>query len=66
MQILLNGEPLELTEAMDVAGLLEHLGLGARRVAVEINRDIVPRSGHRGRMLREGDAVELVQALGGG
>jgi sulfur carrier protein len=66
MQILLNGEPLQLPGPIDVAGLLAHLNLGERRVAVEVNREIVPRSRHAGFALAEGDSVELVHAMGGG
>lgn len=66
MHILLNGEPLELPHAMDLTALLRHLGLGDKRVAVEVNRAIVPRSRHAEHRLRDGDAVELVQAMGGG
>jgi sulfur carrier protein len=66
MRILLNGESVELPAALDVAGLLAHLGLGQKRVAVEVNREIVPRSRHAGHRLCEGDAVELVHAMGGG
>jgi sulfur carrier protein len=66
MRIALNGEPLDLPHPMDIAGLLAQLGLAEKRVAVEVNRVIVPRSQHAGHALREGDAVELVHALGGG
>jgi sulfur carrier protein len=66
MRILLNGLPLDLPQPMDVAALLAHLELGGRRVAVEVNRSIVPRSLHAGHCLREGDQVELVHAMGGG
>jgi sulfur carrier protein len=66
MRIQLNGEPLDLPHPMHVAALLAHLGLGERRVAVEVNRSIVPRSRHEDCLLRDGDAVELVHALGGG
>lgn len=66
MNILLNGEPATLPSALTVAGLLAHLGMGERRVAVEVNREIVPRSQHQTRTLAEGDKVELVQAMGGG
>lgn len=66
MRIVLNGEPADLPEATDVAGLLARLGLAERRVAVEVNREIVPRSRHAGRVLCEGDEVELVHAMGGG
>jgi len=66
MQIVLNGEPAEIPDGLDVAALLLHLGYGGRRVAVEVNREIVPRGAHAGTMLREGDRIELVQAMGGG
>ena len=66
MHILLNGDRLQLPAPLDVAALLQHLGLGERRVAVEVNRAIVPRSQHASHTLKDGDAVELVQALGGG
>jgi sulfur carrier protein len=66
MRIELNGEPLELPAPMHVEALLVHLGLGERRVAVEVNREIVPRSRHAQHLLHEGDRVELVHALGGG
>ncbi len=66
MNILLNGEPATLPSALTVAELLTHLGMGERRVAVEVNREIVPRSQHQTRTLAEGDRVELVQAMGGG
>jgi sulfur carrier protein len=66
MQILLNGESLLLPHPMDVAALLRHLGLAEKRVAVEVNRCIVPRSRHAEHRLADGDAVELVQAMGGG
>lgn len=66
MRIVLNGSPIDLPAPMDVAGLLSHLALTEKRVAVEVNREIVPRSRHAGHVLHEGDAVELVNALGGG
>lgn len=66
MHIVLNGEPLELADAASVADLLRQLDIAQRRVAVEVNRSIVPRSQHEQHRLLEGDAVELVQAMGGG
>lgn len=66
MRILLNGETTDLPAALDVAELLAHLGLGEKRVAVEVNREIVPRSRHAGHALKDGDEVELVHAMGGG
>ncbi|MBP6798459.1 MAG: sulfur carrier protein ThiS [Luteimonas sp.] len=66
MDIQLNGEPLSLAEASTVQALLEAQGLAERRVAVEVNGEIVPRSRHAARALRAGDRVEIVHALGGG
>ena len=66
MDIRLNGEPLALTAPCTLAGLLTAQGLAERRVAVEVNGEIVPRSRHAGHLLAEGDRVEIVHALGGG
>jgi sulfur carrier protein len=66
IQILLNGESRDIPPGTSVAGLVELLGHAGRRVAVEVNREIVPKSLHAERLLAEGDAVELVHALGGG
>lgn len=66
MQILLNGEALELPDGATVADLLVRLELTGRRVAVERNLDIVPRSQHATTALVEGDQLEVVHAIGGG
>ena len=66
MHIHLNGESHEFPEPVTIAQLLESTGYGQRRVAVEVNRDIVPRSRHATHRLCEGDRVEIVQAIGGG
>jgi sulfur carrier protein len=66
MDILLNGEPCRLRPDASLADLLEEHGLAGRRVAVEVNGEIVPRGLHAGRRLREGDRIEIVHALGGG
>ena len=66
MRIQLNGEALELPEGQSVADLLARLDLAGRRVAVELNLDIVPRSQHAVTLLRDGDRVEVVHAIGGG
>ncbi|MFZ3154935.1 sulfur carrier protein ThiS [Pseudomonas sp.] len=66
MRIQLNGEAFELPDGATVAGLIERLDLAGRRVAVELNLDIVPRSQHATTALREGDQVEVVHAIGGG
>ncbi|CAN7410795.1 sulfur carrier protein ThiS [Pseudomonas sp. LjRoot71] len=66
MRIQLNGEAFELPDGETVAGLIGRLDLAGRRVAVELNLDIVPRSQHATTALREGDQVEVVHAIGGG
>ncbi|HVR81878.1 MAG TPA: sulfur carrier protein ThiS [Luteimonas sp.] len=66
MYILLNGEPTPLPDAHNLAQLLLHAGLAERRVAIEVNGAIVPRSAHATHVLHEGDRVEIVHALGGG
>ena len=66
MQILLNGAPRECAQGITVASLLEESGYGGGRVAVEVNREIVPRSLHVRYVLSEGDRVEIVSAIGGG
>jgi sulfur carrier protein len=66
MRIQLNGESFELPDGETVAALLTRLELAGRRVAVELNMDIVPRSQHVSTALSEGDQVEVVHAIGGG
>ena len=66
MQIYLNGEPRTVDGALNIAALLADLGLGDKRVAVEVNREIVPRSRHGVHALRDQDRVEVVNAIGGG
>lgn len=66
MDILLNGETRTVAEPCRVFDLLQVEGLGERRVAVEVNGSIVPRSAHVTYQLQAGDQVEIVHALGGG
>jgi len=66
MHILLNGHPLEIDEHATLAQLLAAQGYAERRVAVELNRGIVPRSLHAAQRLQPGDRVEIVHAIGGG
>ncbi|MBB5015062.1 sulfur carrier protein ThiS [Rehaibacterium terrae] len=66
MQIVLNGQAREWPAAPTIAELLASEGLAERRVAVEVNREIVPRSRHAEHRLADGDRVEIVHAIGGG
>ncbi|MCW4454700.1 sulfur carrier protein ThiS [Flavobacterium sp. MXW15] len=66
MDIKLNGELRQLPDDITVTALLDSEGLAGRRVAVEVNGEIVPRGQHAGRVLGAGDVVEIVHALGGG
>lgn len=67
MQIVLNGKPLILDDtSRTIAALIEQLQLTGKRIAVEINEEIVPRSAHANTPIREGDKVEIVHAIGGG
>jgi len=66
MQIELNGQTHALADATTVATLVASLGYAGKRVAVERNGDIVPRSRHADVVLADGDRVEIVVAVGGG
>ncbi|MEW6728609.1 MAG: sulfur carrier protein ThiS [Pseudomonadota bacterium] len=66
MQIILNGESHAIEDGATVASLIEQLGLVGQRLAVEVNGEIVPRGEHAAHLLREGDKVEVVRAIGGG
>jgi len=66
MEITVNGEPRRFEGALTVADLVAQMGLAGRRIAVEVNREIVPRSLHATTALQERDRVEVVNAIGGG
>ena len=64
--LTLNGEARAFDGSMTVAALLATLGLESRKVAVERNEEIVPRSSYAKTWLRSGDALEIVHFIGGG
>ncbi|MFN3959157.1 MAG: sulfur carrier protein ThiS [Parvularculaceae bacterium] len=66
MRLIVNGEPRELSEGASVSGLLAALQLDGRRLGVELNREIVPKSRYEATRLADGDAVEIVHFVGGG
>ena len=66
IQLSINGEARGFPAPLDVARLLQALDLGAKRVAVERNGEIVPRSRYGETQLADGDRLEIVVAVGGG
>lgn len=66
MQIVLNGENTEIANGYSVSGLLEKLGIGLERVAVEVNMEIVPKANYDIHLLADGDRIEIVHFVGGG
>ncbi len=66
MDIVLNGQPETRQCAETVSELIESLGLEGSPCAVEINRQIVPKSQHEQRRIQDGDEVEIVTLVGGG
>jgi sulfur carrier protein len=66
MKLMINGEARDLERASTVAALVDALGLDARKVAVERNLEIVPRSQYLATVLCDGDRIEIVHFIGGG
>lgn len=66
MTVMLNGDPHECRTGTNVADLVEELGLTHKRIAVEVNRDIIARDEYASRGLRAGDEIEIVHFVGGG
>ena len=66
LKLLVNGEPRGVPSDCTVQGLLETLGITGKRVAVAVNRDVVPRSTFEMHRLAPGDRVEILEAVGGG
>ena len=66
MQIIVNGQPHKLAAATSITELLVSLGLDQRRIAVEVNKNVISRSKHSAFQLSDGDCVEIIQAVGGG
>lgn len=66
MQILINGESHRLKTPLTLDELIAQLALDPRAVAIERNQEIVPKSAYANTALVEGDALEIVQFIGGG
>ena len=66
VKIIVNDQPRPIEEGTTVAGLLQQLGLAGKHVAVEVNRQLVPRQQHHQHALADGDQLEIVTLVGGG
>jgi sulfur carrier protein len=66
MQITVNGEAREIPDDLSAAALVEQLGLAGKRLAMEVNQEILPRGRFEQHRFQPGDRVEIVQAIGGG
>jgi len=66
IRIKVNGGERDIPAGTSVSALLLILGIEGRRIAVELNREIVPKSEHVKRVLAEGDQLEIVTMVGGG
>ncbi|MBK9161756.1 MAG: sulfur carrier protein ThiS [Nitrosomonadales bacterium] len=64
--ISINGESRQFTQAISIAALIEEMGLAGKRIALERNGGIVPRSAFATQQLADGDRMEIVVAVGGG
>ena len=66
MTVIINGETREIPEDLTVTALLQHLGIAGERIAIERNRDILPRSAWASTSVRPTDQFEIVNFVGGG
>jgi sulfur carrier protein len=66
MQIIVNGEQRDVLEGLTAAQLVEDMDIAGKRIAMEVNLEIVPRSSYPEHRFNAGDRVEIVHAVGGG
>jgi sulfur carrier protein len=66
ISVSINGAARDFPQAVSVAELVQDMGLGGKRIALERNGEIVPRSRFEQQMLADGDKLEIVVAVGGG
>lgn len=66
MEIFVNGTARQVRDGYSIADLIEEMAVAGKRVAVEVNLTIVPRSTYTSHTLQPGDRVEVVHAIGGG
>lgn len=66
MDIIINGETKAVHENISALELLKEMGIAEKKLALEVNQEVVPRSMHAKYMLQAGDRVEIIHAIGGG
>ncbi len=66
IQLIINGEPRQFESSLNLQQLLENMGLQNKRIAIEHNGEIIPRSKFSNYIVTEGDRLEIVVAVGGG
>jgi sulfur carrier protein len=66
MQIIVNGEQRDVDDGLSAAQLVEEMQITGKRIAMEVNLEIVPRSIYTEHIFKAGDKVEIVHAVGGG
>lgn len=66
MKIIVNGEERVFDDGITVAMLIEALGIQPKGIAVEVNREIIPKNSHNAKTLIAGDKVEIIRMTGGG
>jgi sulfur carrier protein len=66
MNIQINGNTQQFEDNLTAAQLVEKLGLQGRRIAMEVNQEIVPRSSYQNYTFKENDKIEIIHAVGGG
>lgn len=66
MQIIVNGEQRDVLDGLSAAQLVADMGITGKRIAMEANLEIVPRSSYAEHIFKNGDKVEIVHAVGGG
>ena len=66
VEVVVNGREMAVREGRTLRELLEELGIGTRGVAVELNREIVPKGMHGTTLLKGGDRIEVIRMVGGG
>lgn len=66
IEVIVNGAPRRFEQPLELSGLISRLELAGKKLAVERNGEIVPRSAHASTLVQDGDRLEIVVAVGGG